>query len=110
MEDTEAVQALSALAHPSRLLAFRALVGAGPAGVTPGVLAESLSVAPATLSFHLKELLHAELVTVERQGRSLIYRAAFDHTAALVAYLTAHCCQGESCMDLAAPACSTRAC
>ena len=78
MEDNDAVAALSALAHPSRLQAFRALVGAGPQGLTPGVLAEDLAVPPATLSFHLKELLHAGLVTVERQGRSLIYRDADD--------------------------------
>lgn len=106
MEDIDAVQSLAALAHLSRLQAFRALVGAGPSGLTPGVLAEQLSVPPATLSFHLKELLHADLVTVERQGRSLVYRAAFDRTTALVAYLTAHCCQGQPCADMAAPACS----
>lgn len=98
MEDNDAVAALSALAHPSRLSAFRALVGAGPQGLTPGVLCESLDVPAATLSFHLKELLHAQLVTVERQGRSLIYRAAFDRTGALVDYLTAHCCRGEPCL------------
>lgn len=99
MESEDAVSALSALAHPSRLSAFRALVGVGPDGLTPGSLAEALAVPPATLSFHLKELLNARLVTVERQGRSLIYRAAFDRTSALVAYLTAHCCRGEPCLD-----------
>ena len=103
MEDNDAVAALSALAHPSRLQAFRALVGAGPQGLTPGVLAEDLAVPPATLSFHLKELLHAGLVTVERQGRSLIYRAAFDRTGALVDYLTAHCCRGQPCLEKQAP-------
>ncbi len=101
MEDNDAVAALSALAHASRLQAFRALVGAGPEGLTPGLLAWMLEVPPATLSFHLKELLHAGLVSVERQGRSLIYRAEFARTGALVDYLTAHCCQGEPCLPMA---------
>lgn len=104
MEDNDAVAALSALAHPSRLQAFRALVGAGPEGMTPGLLAEQMDVPPATLSFHLKELLHAGLVSVERQGRSLIYRAEFARTGALVDYLTAHCCQGQACAPIARPA------
>lgn len=107
MKDNDAVTALSALAHGSRLQAFRALVGAGPEGLTPGVLAADLDVAPATLSFHLKELVHAGLVSVERSGRHLIYRAEFDRIGALVDYLTAHCCQGTPC---AVDAVSTRAC
>ena len=66
--------------------------------MTPGVLATSLNVAPNTLSFHLKELVHADLVTQERLGRNLIYRARFDHMNAILAYLTLNCCQGcEAC-------------
>jgi DNA-binding transcriptional ArsR family regulator len=72
---------------------------AGQAGLTPGSLAETLGVAPNTLSFHLKELVHADLVTQERIGRNLIYRAQFDRMNAVLAYLTANCCQGETCLD-----------
>jgi DNA-binding transcriptional ArsR family regulator len=95
MEEQEIVQALAALAQPVRLQVFRALVVAGPAGLAAGALAEQLGVAPNTLSFHLKELLHAQLVTQERDGRFLIYRAAFDRMNGLLSYLTAHCCQGQ---------------
>ena len=101
MEETDVIKALAALAQPYRLRAFRALVVAGRDGLTPGALAEELDVAAPTLSFHLKELAHAGLVSQERDGRYLIYRAAFDRMNSLLAYLTDHCCQGESC---AAPA------
>jgi DNA-binding transcriptional ArsR family regulator len=97
MESKDVVKALAALAQTSRLEIFRALVVAGEMGQTPGVLAETLGVTPNTLSFHLKELVHADLVTQERAGRNLIYRASFEHMNGLLAYLTAHCCQGEDC-------------
>ncbi len=74
--------------------------------MTPGVLSASLGVPASTLSFHLKELVRADLVSQERDGRSLIYRASFAHMNDLLAYLTAHCCQGESCVVDAVPACS----
>lgn len=80
-----------------RLRVFRALVGAAPQGLTPGALSATLGVPASTLSFHLKELLHSQLVTQERSGRSLIYRPQLDHMNALLDYLTAHCCQGEPC-------------
>lgn len=80
-----------------RLRVFRALVVAGPQGLTPGSMVEELAVPAATLSFHLKELMHAGLVSQERDGRNLIYRAAFDQMNDLLAYLTEHCCQGEPC-------------
>ena len=76
--EQQAVRALSALAQVQRLRAFRALVVAGPEGLTPGAMAEQLGVSPSALSFHLKELAHADLVSVEPQGRHLIYRAQFD--------------------------------
>ena len=79
MEEKAAVKSLAALAQPVRLRVFRALVVAGQQGLTPGDLAGQLAVAATTLSFHLKELMHADLVTQERDGRHLIYRAAFDH-------------------------------
>ena len=97
MEETSIVQSLAALAQPMRLRAFRALVVAGPQGLTPTALCEMLGVAPNTLSFHLKELSHAQLVTQQRDGRFLIYRAVFERMNGLLAYLTAHCCQGKGC-------------
>ena len=80
-----------------RLRVFRALVGAGRPGMTPGVLAALLDVPASTLSFHLKELAQAGLVSQERDGRSLIYRASIDRMNALLGYLADHCCQGEAC-------------
>ncbi len=97
MEDKGVVQALTALAQEMRLRVFRALVVAGASGLTPSVIAESLSVPAATLSFHLKELMYAGLVDQERLGRNLIYRAKFATMNELVAYLTENCCQGEAC-------------
>ena len=90
-----AVASLAALAQGMRLRIFRALVGAGPDGMTPGVLSATLGAPASTLSFHLKELTYAGLVTQERDGRHLIYRPALDQMNALLAYLTAHCCQGS---------------
>jgi DNA-binding transcriptional ArsR family regulator len=104
MNEAEAVKALAALAQEVRLRIFRALVVAGPAGLTPGALSEQLGVAANTLSFHLKELNAAGLVTQERQGRHLIYRAAFDTMNTLLGYLTQNCCQGQPCLPtLSAP-------
>ena len=97
MEEKDVVQALSALAQPVRLRVFRALVGAGPQGAIPTALADDLAVPASSLSFHLKELLHAGLVTQERDGRRLIYRADFARMNSVMAYLTAHCCQGQAC-------------
>ena len=97
LDEATAVKALTALAHAQRLRTFRALVVAGPAGLTPGVIAEKLEVAPSALSFHLKELAHSGLVSSEPRGRNLIYRANFEQMSALLNYLTEHCCQGESC-------------
>jgi DNA-binding transcriptional ArsR family regulator len=101
----DVVMALAALAQASRLQAFRALVVAGPAGLTPGAMAESLGMPAATLSFHLKELLRAGLVTQQRDGRRLIYRAAYPRMNALIGFLTDHCCQGQPCGTPTAPAC-----
>lgn len=92
-----AVRRLAALAHAVRLRLFRALVIAGPNGMNPGVMQEGLNIPPATLSFHLKELMHAGLVEQERNGRYLIYRAAYGEMNALIAYLTENCCEGGSC-------------
>lgn len=95
--ETDVLKSLAALAQAQRLRAFRALVVAGPEGLTPGAMAEQLGIAPSALSFHLKELAHAGLVSSEPQGRHLIYRASFSQMNALLGYLTEHCCQGERC-------------
>ena len=97
MNEDQAVSALGALAHTQRLRVFRALVVAGPEGLTPSVLAEQLDVARNSLSFHLKELAHAGLVTIEQHGRNLIYRADFAQMNSLLGYMTEHCCQGSAC-------------
>lgn len=97
MDEPDVVKALAALAQPLRLQVFRALVVVGDAGLTPGAIQEGLGVAPATLSFHLKELVNAGLVTQERASRNLIYRARYDRMNALLGYLTENCCQGTAC-------------
>ncbi len=97
MNEKAAVAALAALAQEARLRVFRALVGAGPEGMTPSALAAMLDIPGSTLSFHLKELVHADLVTVERDGRNLHYRPALAQMNDLLAYLTAHCCMGQPC-------------
>jgi ArsR family transcriptional regulator, arsenate/arsenite/antimonite-responsive transcriptional repressor len=105
MEDKDIIRALAALAHELRLRVFRILVVAGPSGLTPGAMAEQLEVPNATLSFHLKELMHAGLVTQERDGRSLIYRAAYDQMNAVLGFLTENCCQGQPCLAPGATSC-----
>ena len=99
-----AVRSLAAIAQQHRLRVFRALVVAGDGGLTPGALAEQLSVAPSSLSFHLKELTYSGLASSEARGRNLIYRANFAQMNGLLAYLTQHCCQGEAC-EVAAEGC-----
>ncbi|CAM3721387.1 HTH arsR-type domain-containing protein [Bordetella sputigena] len=107
MTEDQAVSSLAALAHAQRLRVFRSLVVAGFEGLTPSVLAERLDVARNALSFHLKELAHAGLVTVEQQGRHLIYRADYANMNALMGYLTEHCCQGSTCeVDANGAACA----
>jgi DNA-binding transcriptional ArsR family regulator len=101
MNEKAAVASLAALAQAMRLRVFRALVGAGPQGMTPGALSATLDVPASTLSFHLKELMHAGLVSQERDGRNLIYRPAIEQMDALLTYLTAHCCQGVPCAGTA---------
>lgn len=97
MDEQLVVKALAALAQPMRLQVFRALVVVGDAGLTPGAIQEGLGVAPATLSFHLKELVNAGLVTQERASRNLIYRAHYEQMNSLLGYLTENCCQGAAC-------------
>ena len=97
LAEASAVKALAALAQAQRLRCFRGLVVVGQSGMTPGTMAEGLGIAPSALSFHLKELVHAGLISSEARGRNLIYRANFGHMNALLGYLTEHCCEGQSC-------------
>lgn len=97
MEETDVVRSLAALAQPIRLRVFRALVVAGQRGMTPGTMAEGLGIPANTLSFHLKELSHAGLITQERSSRNIVCRAAYDRMNALLGYLTENCCQGVGC-------------
>ena len=97
MEDKYVIKALAALAQANRLLIFRSLVVKGSEGLTPAQLSEALGMPANTLSFHLKELMQADLISQERSGRNLIYRAQFDRMNAVLTYLSQNCCQGEAC-------------
>ncbi len=97
MDEQDVIKALAALAQPVRLKVFRALVVTGDAGLTPGTMAEGLGMPANTLSFHLKELVNAGLVTQERASRHLIYRAAYARMNAVLGYLTENCCEGAAC-------------
>jgi len=106
METKTALSALGALAQESRLRIFRYLVETGPQGAIVGKIAESLGFAPATLSFHLKELTHAGLLVASQEGRFVRYIANFDTMNALVGYLTENCCGGNP--QQCAPACAPK--
>lgn len=95
MEKIEVISALAALAQETRLDVFRRLVRAGEEGMPAGALSEELSIAPATLSFHLKELRNARLLIREREGRSIRYAPDFGVIGSLVAYLGENCCRGD---------------
>ena len=105
METDQTIAALAALAHESRLAVFRALVQAGPEGMPAGQIAALLDVAPSSLSFHLKELSHAKLVTSRQEGRFVFYCANFATMNGLLAYLTENCCarDGVSCGSACKP-------
>src|SRR5689334_24987221 len=96
MEKIDAVAALAALAQDNRLDVFRLLVQAGPGGMPAGAVADRLGLPPNTLTFHFDRLRMAGLVTVRREGRSMIYAAQYETINALLAYLTENCCQRPS--------------
>jgi len=102
MEKSTAVAALAALAQNNRLDIFRLLVQAGPGGMPAGRVAEALDLAPNTLTFHFDRLRTAGLVTVRREGRSMIYAARYEAMNALLDYLTENCCRGNA--EACAPA------
>jgi len=102
MQTKHAIAALGALAQESRLAIFRLLVERGPEGLAAGAIGEKLRIAAPTLSFHLQQLMHADLIEQRRESRSLIYSANFSNMNALVGYLTENCCGGRSCAPEAA--------
>ena len=95
MDINDAATGFSALAQSTRLQVLRALVVAGPSGIAAGELAEEVQVPSSTLSFHLKELLSAKLVSSDRDGRQIIYRADYDGLRGLVQFLVHDCCRGN---------------
>jgi ArsR family transcriptional regulator, arsenate/arsenite/antimonite-responsive transcriptional repressor len=102
MELKAAVTSLAALAQETRLSIFRLLVEAGPEGVSAGRIGDTLEVPPATLSFHLKELARAGLVSLRQERQFIYYAADFERMAELMTFLTQNCCQGmpEKCLTV----------
>ena len=92
MESKQAVAALSALAQETRLAIYRLLVEAGPTGLAVGEIGACVKAAPATLSFHLKELVNAGLLSSRQAGRYVFYSTNYPHMNALIAFLTDNCC------------------
>lgn len=109
MESKKAVTALAALAQETRLAIFRLLVEAGPTGQSVGEIGAELKAAPATLSFHLKELTHAGLIVARQDGRYIFYSANFEHMKDLLGFLTENCCarDGLSCAATSSVGCGT---
>ena len=106
LSETAVISALSAIAQSGRLAIFRALVQAGPTGLAAGKISDITGIAPSSLSFHLKELSHAQMVSAVTQGRFVIYSANFDTMNQVLAYLTANCCAGVGCeLEAASPCC-----
>lgn len=104
MKTPEAIKALAALSQETRLAIYRLLVQQGPEGLAVGAIAQRIDVAGATLSFHLKEMAHAGLVTTRQDGRFIFYSANYAVMNGLMGYLTENCCQGQDCMPDCAPA------
>lgn len=105
MNSNLVVRALGALAHESRLAIFRLLVVAGKDGMAAGEIAQQLGLSPSSLSFHLKDLTHAEMVTPRQDGRFVIYSANFDSMTDLIGFLTENCCAGATCSVTDLPGC-----
>jgi ArsR family transcriptional regulator len=106
MDAKQVIAALGALAHDTRLAAFRLLVERGPDGLSAGTLAEALAVPPSSLTFHLQQLTHAGLITQRRLSRQLIYATDFTAMNQVMGYLTENCCGGGAaqCVPVCRPA------
>jgi DNA-binding transcriptional ArsR family regulator len=109
METKSVLAALAAIAQESRLAVFRLLVQVGPDGLAASKIAEQLDLAPSSLSFHLKELSHANLIVGRQDGRFVIYSANFETMNDVIAFLTDNCCAGQSCSTSATVCASSRA-
>ncbi|MBK4734637.1 ArsR/SmtB family transcription factor [Noviherbaspirillum pedocola] len=107
MDTTTVITVLNALAHERRLEVFRLLVQAGPEGRTAGTLSGELGISPSALSFHLKDLLRADLIHPRHEGRQIFYSARYELMSQLIGYLTENCCGGNPCSPIIAPACCT---
>ena len=105
MQTKTAITSLAALAHDSRLAVFRLLVQAGPEGMAASKISEALEIPPSSLSFHLKELSHAGLLTGTQDGRYIHYAANYDAMNGLITFLTENCCGGNPCTPVCTPAC-----
>lgn len=103
MKTKSAVSALAALAQDSRLEIFRTLVQAGPSGLAAGKISEVIGISPSSLSFHMKELTHADMVSSRNEGRFVIYSANFATMNGLLAFLTENCCGGNPCLAVCNP-------
>jgi DNA-binding transcriptional ArsR family regulator len=107
MQTNDVLAALAALAQESRLAVFRLLVQVGPAGLAASRIGEELAIPPSSLSFHLKELTHAGLLTSKQEGRFVIYAADIATMNGLVGFLTENCCGGVPCSPASGASCTT---
>lgn len=108
MNESQALSAFGALSQETRLRILRHLVISGPAGLAAGTIAEKVEVSPSNVSFHLKELERAGLVTARRDARSIVYSAAFDALSGLIRFLMEDCCSGRP--EICAPAVAAPSC
>ncbi|NYT24437.1 helix-turn-helix transcriptional regulator [Alcaligenaceae bacterium] len=106
MDTKDIVRLLAAIAHETRLQAYRYLVEAGPAGLHAGRLAELLEIPPSSLTFHLKELVHAGLLSSRQEGRFVSYSVEYAAMNSLLIYLTENCCGGNPCSPVSVEVCS----
>jgi len=107
MQTNKVIAALAALAQESRLAVFRLLVQEGPAGMAATKISEQIGIPASSLSFHLKEMFHANLVTSRQEGRFVIYSANFETMSGLIGFLTDNCCGGNPCTPVCPTTCST---
>lgn len=107
MDSKSVVGALNALAHEHRLAVFRLLVQAGPLGLPAGTISTEIGISPASMSFHLKDLVRAQLIDQRHEGRNIFYSARFETMNGLLSYLTENCCGGNPCSPVCMPECAT---